>query len=179
MSSTTAFWYSFKKTRREVGPPLMMFKALLEQSWYKLSDPALEKQLSQGILLRRLTGLDVSVYVPDSATFWKFSQRLEKMCLMEGLLNEISCQLSKQGLYIKSEEVSIIDNRITKRAYRNEPLEKKIKHFNRTHPSARCTVKRVFCVLRQHYGMASTRYLGLSRNSARFELMCMAHNLKR
>ena len=27
-------------------PPLMMLKALLLQSWYKLSDPALEKQLA-------------------------------------------------------------------------------------------------------------------------------------
>ena len=27
-------------------PPLLMFKALLLQSWYALSDPALEKQLA-------------------------------------------------------------------------------------------------------------------------------------
>ncbi|MDP0588745.1 MAG: transposase [Candidatus Endonucleobacter bathymodioli] len=34
-------------------PPLMMFKALLLQSWYKLSDSALEKQLARDLLFRR------------------------------------------------------------------------------------------------------------------------------
>ena len=37
-------------------PPLMMFKALLLQSWYALSDPALEKQLARDLLFRRCLG---------------------------------------------------------------------------------------------------------------------------
>jgi len=266
-------------TRR---PPLMMFKALLLQSWYKLSDPALEKQLTRDLQFRRFTGLDISEPVPAHSTFWRFRQTLEKLCLMDGLLNEINRQLSDQGLYIKSGEVSIVDasvieakncrpnknkagdsiqdpeahwnvkagsdgkrkstygykahvnvdedgfikstyytagnvhdsncftdllsgdesaayadsayqsqahkqwlaerhieNRIIKRAYRNKPLDKKAKQFNQIHSGVRCTVERVFGVLKQHYGMAKARYLGLRRNRTRFELMCVAHNLKR
>ena len=86
-----------------------LFKALLLQSWYKLSDPALEKQLARDLLFRRFTGLDISESVPDNSTFWRFRQTLEKSCLMDGLLSEINRQLSDQGLYIKSGEVSIID----------------------------------------------------------------------
>ena len=37
----------------------------------------------------------------------------------------------------------------------------------------------LFGVLKQHYGMRKARYLGLARNRTRFELMCVAHNIKR
>ena len=47
------------------------------------------------------------------------------------------------------------------------------------HSSIRSTVERVFGVLKQHYGMAKARYLDLARNRTRFELMCVAHNIKR
>ena len=51
------------------------------------------------------------------------------------------------------------------------------KQFNRLHSGVRCTVERVFSVLKQHYGMAKGRRFGSNRT--RCELMCMAHNLKR
>lgn len=72
-----------------------------------------------------------------------------------------------------------IDNRVIKRAYRNQPLDKKANQFNRIHSGVRCTVERVFGVLKQHYGMAKACYLGLDRNRTRFEWMYVAHNLKR
>jgi IS5 family transposase len=263
-------------------PPLLMFKALLLQSWYDLSDPQLEKQVARDLLFRRFIGLDIAESVPDHTTFWRFRQKLEGLSLMEVLLDEINGQLIEQGLYIKSGGISIVDasiiqakqnrpnkrkdgtstqdpeadwnvkagsdgqrkstygfkahmnvdedgfikatdyskgslhdsncftgllsgdesavyadsayaskahhqwlkekdikNRIIKRAYRNHPLSAEDKHFNRLHAGVRCTVERVFGVLKQHYGMAKARYLGLGRNRTRFELMCVAHNMKR
>lgn len=263
-------------------PPLMMFKALLLQSWYSLSDPQLEKQIARDLLFRRFVALDISESVPDHSTFWRFRQKLEQLSLMESLLEEINLQLSEQGLYIKSGEVSIVDasvieakqsrpnkrkdgsttqdpaadwnvkagsdgkrkstygfkahinvdedglikatdyskgslhdsncftgllsgdesaayadsaylskehedwlsirgieSRVIKRAYRCRPLTEEDKQFNRLHSGVRCTVERVFGVLKQHYGMAKARYLGLGRNRTRFELMCVAHNIKR
>jgi IS5 family transposase len=90
-------------------PPLLMFKALLLQSWYALSDPALEKQLARDLLFRRFIGLSISESVPDHSTLWRFRQLLEKQNLMTTLLNAINDQLAEQGLYIKAGEVSIID----------------------------------------------------------------------
>jgi len=58
-------------------------------------------------------------------------------------------------------------------------LSQKDQQFNRLHAGVRSTVERVFGVLKQHYGMAKARYLGLARNRTRFELMCVAHNMKR
>ena len=98
------------KTRGEKAwPPLLMFKALLLQSWYNLSDPQLEKQLARDLLFRRFVGLDLSESVPDHSTFWRFRQTLEQADLLTTLLSEINQQLCEQGLYIKSGEVSIVD----------------------------------------------------------------------
>ena len=72
-----------------------------------------------------------------------------------------------------------IENRLIKRAYRNTPLSKQDKIFNQTHAGVRSTVERVFGELKQHYAMGKVRYLGLVRNRASVELMCVAHNIKR
>ena len=50
-------------------PPLLMFKALLLQSWYSLSDPALEKQLACDLLFRCFVALDIAESVPDHRSF--------------------------------------------------------------------------------------------------------------
>ena len=55
----------------------MMFKALLLQAWYGLSDPGLEKQLARDLLFRRFIDLSLSESVPDHSTFWRFRNLLE------------------------------------------------------------------------------------------------------
>ena len=98
-----------KPRGEKAWPPLFMFKALLLQSWYNLSDPQLEKQLARDLLFRRFIELDLSESVPDHSTFWRFRQTLEKEGLMSELLSEVNQQLCEQGLYIQSGEVSIVD----------------------------------------------------------------------
>ncbi len=65
------------------------------------------------------------------------------------------------------------------RAYRNKPLTEAQKQLNRMNSGVRCTVERVFGVLKLHYGMAKARYLGQARNRARFGLLCLAYDMKR
>lgn len=98
-----------KKRGEPAWPPLMMFKALLLQSWYQLSDPALEKQLARDLLFKRFVGLGLDQTVPDHSTLWRFRNLLEKEGLYEPLLNELNGQLGDQGLIIRSGEISIID----------------------------------------------------------------------
>ncbi len=90
-------------------PPLMMYKALLLQSWYGLSDPKLEKLLARDLLFRRFVDLSLSESVPDHSTFWRFRNILEEKGLNEALLEEVNLQLGDKGLWIKSGEISIID----------------------------------------------------------------------
>ncbi len=86
----------------------MMFKALLLQSWYKLSDPQLEKQLARDLLFRRFVGLGLDQSAPDHSTLWRFRQKLADG-VWDTLLQEINAQLSRQQLYIKAGEISIVD----------------------------------------------------------------------
>jgi IS5 family transposase len=72
-----------------------------------------------------------------------------------------------------------VDNKVIERAYRNTPLTPKQKKKNQRNSGTRCTVERVFGVLKLHYGMGQARYLGLARNSIRFGVMCLAYNLWR
>ena len=101
-------------------PPLMMYKALLLQSWYGLGDPALEKQLARDLLFRRFVGLSLSECIPDHSTFWRFRNLLEELSLNEDLLEEINLQLGDKGLLIRSGEISIIDASVIK-AKNNRP----------------------------------------------------------
>jgi transposase, IS5 family len=271
-----------KKQGEAAWPPLLMFKALLLQSWYGLSDPGLEKQLARDLMFRRFINLGLSEGVPDHSALWRFRNTLAKQGLLGTLLLEVNRQLSAKGLYIKAGEVSIVDataieakqsrprknakggstqdseagysvkvaangkktstygykahvnvdehgfvkaaeytpgnehdsqsleklltggeeqvyadkayasaahdkllakrntgNRILHKAKRNQPLSDQQKHQNRQWSGIRSTVERVFGVLKQHYGIAKARYLGLKRNHARFMLAAMAYNIKR
>jgi len=118
-----------KRCGEKAWPPLMMFKALLLQSWYNLSDPGIEKQLARDLLFRRFVDLSLSESVPDHSTFWRFRNLLEKDGLFELLLETINGQLSAKGLLIAQGEVSIIDASVIE-AKQNRP--KKDKQGNNT-----------------------------------------------
>ncbi|WP_044411882.1 IS5/IS1182 family transposase [Thiomicrospira microaerophila] len=90
-------------------PPLLMFKILLLQIWYSLSDPSCEKQLARDLLFCRLVQLSLTDSVPDHSTIWRFRQRLQKDNLLDALFENINNQLRQQGLIMKAGEVSIID----------------------------------------------------------------------
>lgn len=263
-------------------PPVMMFKCLLLQVWYNLSDPAIEKSLARDLMFRRFAGLGLSESVPDHSSFWRFRNFLEEEQLYQPLLSEINRQLAVKGYLIKQGEVSIIDasvikakqnrpnkgkdgnntqdkeaaynvkagsdgkqkttygfkahintdedgfikryeltagnvhdsnifdnlftgtekevyadsayksgehdtllkekgikNQCLERAYRNHPLTDQQKKTNRSRSQTRTVVERTFGVLKLHYGMATARYMGIARNSARFAMMSIAHNMKR
>ncbi|MGC9355532.1 MAG: transposase [Mariniphaga sp.] len=64
------------KDRSKGGRPpfdkLVLFKALLIQSLYNLSDDQLEYQITDRASFKRFLGLKKSDKVPDSKTFWHF-----------------------------------------------------------------------------------------------------------
>lgn len=109
-----------KNAGEKAWPPLMMFKVLLLQSFYNLSDPACEKQLARDLLFRRFVNLSLSSPVPDHSTIWRFRNHLNESGLMTKLLNNVNYQLNKQGIIIKTGEASIIDASVVQ-AKNNRP----------------------------------------------------------
>ena len=90
-------------------PPLMIFKALLLQSWYKLSDPQLEQQLARDLLFRRFVGISLDTPIPDHTSLWRFRQKISEDGRLDYLLDRLNTELAASSLIIKTGQISIID----------------------------------------------------------------------
>lgn len=82
-------------------PPLVLFKALLLQRWYNLSDPGLEEAIRDRLSFQRFLGLSFQDPVPDETTFCRFRGALAQTGLAERLLEVLEVQLTARGLLIK------------------------------------------------------------------------------
>ncbi len=105
--------------------PVVMFKVLLLQKIYALSDPKMEKQLARDLLFRRFTGLSLSDDTPDHSTIWRFHKLLGDKNLIDKLFDEIFNQLEEQNIIIKSGSVSIIDASVVEAKNKRPKRDKK------------------------------------------------------
>jgi IS5 family transposase len=62
-----------------------MFKVLLLQRWYGLSDPAMEAALCDRLSFMAFAGLSLNDPTPDHATIWRFREKLGTLSLVEPL----------------------------------------------------------------------------------------------
>ena len=112
------FWPEIEKTLSNLYssvrgapayPPLMMFKILILQAWYNLSDEALEKQIARDLMFRRFIDLSLSESVPDHSSIWRFRQLLNTENLLEPLLEQINTHLEKNSVIVSVGSINIID----------------------------------------------------------------------
>lgn len=87
------------KTGRPSYPLLLLFKSLLLQQWYGLSDPGLEEALVDRISFRRFVGLSLSDPVPDHSTISRFRSKMGDR--YERLFSSLNAQFELRGLLIK------------------------------------------------------------------------------
>jgi IS5 family transposase len=103
-------WYRFEKVLaglRDGGagrpdyPALLMFKVLLLQSLYGLSDMEMEEALADRLSFRRFAGLALTDQVPDHSTICRFRNLLVEQGMLEKLFAELDKQLDKAGLILR------------------------------------------------------------------------------
>jgi IS5 family transposase len=103
-------WYRFEKvlaalrdggSGRPAYPPLLMFKVLLLQSLYGLSDAEMEEALIDRLSFRRFVGVTLTDRVPDHSTICRFRNLLVEQGLLEKLFAELDRQLDKAGLILR------------------------------------------------------------------------------
>lgn len=82
-------------------PALPLFKAMLLQQWYGLSDPGLEEALADRLSFRQFMGLSLTEPVPDHATLWRFREQLGKSGLAERAFAIITAQIERAGFVLK------------------------------------------------------------------------------
>jgi IS5 family transposase len=109
--SHTVKWYRFEKllgrlrdegsVGRPAYPPLVMFKALLLQSLYGLSDAELEEALFDRLSFRRFVGLSLDAAVPDHTTLCRFRTLLLDAGMLQRLFAELDRQLDQAGLILR------------------------------------------------------------------------------
>lgn len=78
---------------------LILFKALIIQSLYNLSDDQLEYQIIDRASFKRFLGLKKSDKVPDSRTFWHFREQLIEHNIIFGLFQTFNEILDSAGVF--------------------------------------------------------------------------------
>ena len=97
-----AFKNEYKDLSKGGRPPfnrLTLFKALVIQSLYNLSDDQLEYQIIDRSSFKRFLELKKSDKVPDSKTFWLFREQLIEKNIIMGLFKIFNETLDAAGVF--------------------------------------------------------------------------------
>jgi IS5 family transposase len=86
---------------------VLMFKTLILQRYYNLSDEQIEYQINDRMSFMRFLGLTIADDIPDSRTVWIFREQLTDLGLVEGLFFLFVQELEKLNLIVN--EGKIID----------------------------------------------------------------------
>jgi len=92
-----------RSERREGRPgrppldPVMMFKILILQALYGLSDEQAEFQIKDRLSFMRFLGLDLAAPVPDYSSVWRFREALVEASALEALFTRFDQRLRERG----------------------------------------------------------------------------------
>jgi len=89
-------------TGRPAYGPVFMFKILLLEQWFSLSDPQAEAQINDRISFKVFLGMDITETGPDETTICNFRNYIGSLGLTEELFEEINRQFEEKGLVIKT-----------------------------------------------------------------------------
>jgi len=86
---------------------VLMFKILILQRYYNLSDEQVEYQINDRMSFMRFLDLTIADDIPDSRTVWLFREQLTDLELVIELFDLFSTELEKLGLVVN--EGKIVD----------------------------------------------------------------------
>jgi len=118
--STVIKWEKFRpiidralrKGTKGIGgrPPydyILMFKVLILQRLYNVSDEQMEFQINDRLTFMRFLGLSLGENVPDQNTIWLFRENLINKGVIDKLFSKFDKYLEDEGILLK--EGSIVD----------------------------------------------------------------------
>jgi transposase, IS5 family len=82
---------------RKPWDEVVIFKALVVQALYNLSDEQMEFQLRDRLSFMRFLGLGIEDRVPDATTLWLYREALAKAGMVERLFSAFDAHLRAQG----------------------------------------------------------------------------------
>ncbi len=84
---------------------IVMFKILILQSLYNLSDDQIEFQVRDRLSFMRFLGLSLGDTVPDAKTVWLFREQLTQAGLVKKLFDQFDAFLRKTGFSAKKGQI--------------------------------------------------------------------------
>ena len=106
----------YKKGKSAVGKPsydgLLLFKMLLLQTWYGLSDYEIEDRLNDSISFSYFCGMSIDEVSPDHSTLSRFRTALTQTGTFEKLFAAFNAQLEAHNIIIKKGvivDASVVD----------------------------------------------------------------------
>ena len=84
---------------------VLMFKILILQSLYNLSDDSTEYQIMDRISFMRFLGLGVGDRIPDAKTIWHFREQLTNADIIEKLFYSFDSYLQSSGFSAKKGQI--------------------------------------------------------------------------
>ena len=100
-------FYPIAGRGRQPYPLDKMLRVHLMQSWFGLSDPAMEEALYEITPMRTFAHLSLSQPIPDETTILNFGHLLEENELATEILSRVNAHLSRKGLLLK--RATIVD----------------------------------------------------------------------
>jgi IS5 family transposase len=94
-----------KKGGRPPFDPLVMFKIVVLQSYYQLSDDEMEFQLYDRLSFRQFVGLKDGNKIPDAKTIWFFKDLLSQTNAMKKLFEIFGEHLANLGLQARGGQI--------------------------------------------------------------------------
>ena len=88
----------WEKGGRPSFDAVLMFKILILQSPYNLSDDQTEYQIRDRLSFMRFLGLDLDQRIPTAKSIWLFCATLTQTEVVETLFQQFEAYLAKQGL---------------------------------------------------------------------------------
>lgn len=111
-------WESFRETLETVHAKdrksnagrksidvVLMFKLLVLQRLYNISDEELEYQVNDRLSFMRFLGLGIEDVVPDRTTVWLFRESLTQQGLVEDLFERLEEYLQQQGYQARGGQI--------------------------------------------------------------------------
>ena len=97
------FYYpkGLRSSSKPAYSPLLLFKMLLLQNWYGLSDYQVEEEVNDRIIFSRFCGISMDSSVPDHSVLSRFRTILREKKALERLLKLINNQLSSHGILVE------------------------------------------------------------------------------
>lgn len=117
------------ETKKATGRPpfdfILLFKILILQRIYNISDDQTEYQINDRMSFMRFLGLNLNDRVPDAKTIWLFRDNLTKAGVIEKLFHMFTGRLEIQGII--THEGTIVDA-----TFVNAPRQRNTKKENQT-----------------------------------------------